>query len=87
MLSRIDFSIQSSTVKTDIIEKIPIVIPKSERNVLNLLTIIELIANKNPSFNNLRNIFTVKKNYWNAKDTKIAESVLILQINLFINNC
>jgi len=31
-------------VKTEIIEKIPIVIPNKERNVLNLLTITDLIA-------------------------------------------
>jgi hypothetical protein len=43
-------------VKTEIIEKIPIVIPKSERNVLNLLTITELTANKKPSLKSLRNI-------------------------------
>jgi hypothetical protein len=43
-------------VKTEIIEKIPIVIPKRDRNVLNLLTIIELTANKNPSLKSLRNI-------------------------------
>jgi hypothetical protein len=44
-------------VKTEIIEKIPIVIPKSERNVLNLLTITELKAKTKPSFKSLKNIF------------------------------
>ena len=44
MESCIDFSIQSSTVKTEMMEKIPIVMPNSERNVLNLLTITELKA-------------------------------------------
>ena len=56
MESCIDFSIQSRTVNTEMIEKIPIVMPKSERKVLNLLTITELKANTKPSFNNLKNI-------------------------------
>jgi hypothetical protein len=51
------FSIQSRTVKTDIIQKIPIVIPKRERKVRSLLTITELTANNTPSLNSLKNIF------------------------------
>jgi hypothetical protein len=43
-------------VNTEIIEKIPIVMPKSERNVLNLLTITELKAKIKPSFKSLKNI-------------------------------
>jgi hypothetical protein len=43
-------------VKTEIIEKIPIVIPKSERKVLNLLAIIEFTANIKPSLKSLKNI-------------------------------
>jgi hypothetical protein len=38
------------------IENMPMVIPKSERKVLSLLTIIELKANKNPSLKSLKNI-------------------------------
>jgi hypothetical protein len=56
ILSRIDFSIQSSTVKTEMIEKMPIVIPKRERKVLNLLTITELKAKIKPSLRSLKNI-------------------------------
>jgi hypothetical protein len=56
MESCIAFSIQSSTVKTDIIEKMPMVMPNNDRNVLNLLTITELTANRKPSFRSLRNI-------------------------------
>ena len=54
--SWIDFSIQSSTVNTEIIEKIPIVMPKSERKVLNLLTITDLNAKIKPSLRSLKNI-------------------------------
>jgi hypothetical protein len=43
-------------VNTEIIEKIPIVMPKRERKVLNLLTITELMANRNPSLKSLKNI-------------------------------
>jgi hypothetical protein len=43
-------------VNTEIIEKIPIVMPKSERKVLNLLTITELIAKIKPSLRSLKNI-------------------------------
>jgi hypothetical protein len=55
--SRIEFSIQSSTVNTDIIQNIPIVIPKSDRKVRNLLTTTDLMANKNPSLKSLKDIF------------------------------
>ena len=54
--SWIDFSIQSSTVNTEIIEKIPIVMPKRERKVLNLLTITDLNAKIKPSLRSLKNI-------------------------------
>jgi hypothetical protein len=37
-------------------QKIPIVIPRSERKVRNLLTITELIANIKPSLRSLKNI-------------------------------
>jgi hypothetical protein len=43
-------------VKTEIIEKIPIVIPKSDRKVLNLLTITDLKAKIKPSLRSLKNI-------------------------------
>jgi hypothetical protein len=43
-------------VNTEIIEKIPIVMPKSERKVRNLLTIIELKANTKPSLRSLKTI-------------------------------
>ena len=56
MESCIDFSIQSRAVNTEIIEKIPIVIPKRERKVLNLLTITELTAKIKPSLKSLKNI-------------------------------
>jgi hypothetical protein len=51
-----DFSIQSRTVKTEIIEKMPMVIPKSDKKVLSLLTITELTANMKPSLKRLKNI-------------------------------
>jgi hypothetical protein len=54
ILSCIDFSSQSSTVKTEMMQKMPIVIPKSDRNVRNLLTTTDLVANKNPSFRSLK---------------------------------
>jgi len=59
ILSRIDFSIQSSTVNTDMMQNIPIVIPKSDRKVRNLLTTTDLKANKKPSLNNLSDIFEI----------------------------
>ena len=62
MLSLIDFSIQSSTVNTEIIQKIPIVIPRSERKVLNLLTITEVKAKIKPSLRSLKNILQFLKN-------------------------
>jgi len=43
-------------VKTEIMEKIPMVMPKSERKVLNLLTTTDLIENIKLSFNSLKNI-------------------------------
>ncbi len=48
-----DFAIQSITVKTEIIQNMPIVMPKRERNVLNLLTKTELMAIINPSLRSL----------------------------------
>jgi len=57
MLSRIDFSIQSSTVNTEMMQNIPIVIPKSDRKVRNLLTVTDLKANSNPSLRSLNDIF------------------------------
>jgi hypothetical protein len=56
MLSLTDFAIQSSTVKTEIMQKIPIVIPRRERKVRSLLTNAELIANIKPSLKSLKNI-------------------------------
>ena len=50
MESRIAFSIQSRTVNTEMMENIPMVIPKRDRNVLNLLTANELTAKRKPSF-------------------------------------
>jgi hypothetical protein len=35
----------------------PIVIPKSDRNVRNLLTTTDLKANKNPSLRSLNDVF------------------------------
>jgi len=72
MLSRIDFSSQSRTVKTDMIQKIPIVIPKSDKKVRNLLTTTDLVANKNPSFRSLKVIFKFfSKFYLKVKGKKI----------------
>jgi len=59
MESWIDFSIQSRTVKTEIMQKIPMVIPKRERKVRNLLIIIELKAKIKPSFKSLKNILLI----------------------------
>ena len=71
MLSWIAFPIQSITVKIDIIENIPIVIPNSDRKVLNLLTNIELTANMTPSLKSFKNILNL---LWaifiKTKDTK-----------------
>jgi hypothetical protein len=57
MESRIAFSIQSRTVNTEMMENIPMVIPKRDRNVLNLLTANELTAKRKPSFKSLKNTF------------------------------
>jgi len=57
ILSRIDFSIQSRTVNTEIMQKIPMVMPNNDKNVRSLLAMTELIANKKPSFRSLKNIF------------------------------
>jgi hypothetical protein len=46
-------------VNTEIIENIPIVIPKRDRKVLNLLTITELRAKINPSLKSLIKISPV----------------------------
>jgi hypothetical protein len=46
-------------VKTEIIEKIPIVMPNKERKVLNLFTIMELKAKTKPSFRSLKNILGI----------------------------
>jgi hypothetical protein len=51
-------------------EKIPIVMPKSERNVLNLLTTTELTANKKLSLNSLKNILQSLKTKLKTKDKK-----------------
>jgi len=51
-----DFSIQSNTVKTEMMQKIPIVIPKRERNILSLLTNSEVRANVMLSLKSLKNI-------------------------------
>jgi len=70
--SRTDFSIQSNTVNTEMMQKIPIVIPKSERKVRNLLTTTDLTANKIPSINSLTDIFEIDINIsTNAKGKKI----------------
>jgi hypothetical protein len=65
-------------VNTDIIEKIPIVIPNKERKVRNLLTYIELIANRIPSLNNLRNIPDFFKQ--RVKDKKIPKCLEIIPL-------
>jgi len=70
MLSRIDFSSQSRTVNTEIMQNMPIVIPKSDRNVRNLLVVTALIANKNPSLNSLNDIFYFLRNKWKPKVKK-----------------
>jgi hypothetical protein len=59
MESCIALSIQSRAVKTEIIENIPIVIPKRDKNVLSLFTITDLKANTKPSFKSLKNILSV----------------------------
>jgi hypothetical protein len=53
ILSLIERSKESKTVKTEIIAKIPIVIPNNERNVLSLFVINELKANIKLSLSNL----------------------------------
>jgi hypothetical protein len=57
-------------VKTEIMEKIPIVIPKSERKVLNLLTATELMAKRKLSFNILKNILKSLHKNQRTKDKK-----------------
>jgi hypothetical protein len=54
-------------VKTEIIENIPIVIPKSERKVLNLLTVTELTANRIPSLSSLIKIYLLFLAMFNLK--------------------
>ena len=51
MLSLMLFSIQSNTVNTEMIDTMPIVIPKSERKVLSLFTVTEPKANRKLSLN------------------------------------
>ena len=46
---------ESITVKTEIIAKIPMVIPKSDKNVRSLLARSELKANEKLSYTNLAN--------------------------------
>ena len=75
MLSWIDFSIQSSTVKTEIMQKIPIVIPRSDRTVLNLLTITELTANKKPSLKSLKNILQFLINIFEKSKIRKPETM------------
>jgi hypothetical protein len=58
----------------------PIVIPKRDKKVRSLLTTTELTANKNPSLNNLKNIFDLfSMKYRNAKGKKIIW-ILRLQV-------
>jgi len=84
MLSWMAFSIQSRTVNTEIIEKIPIVIPKRERNVLNLLTKIELTANIKPSLKSLKNILQQLSEF--VESSKILKAVtLVIRIDKKIN--
>jgi hypothetical protein len=52
------------------IEKMPIVIPKSERKVLNLLTTTELIANRKLSLKIRRNILRNSELLPGIKDKK-----------------
>jgi hypothetical protein len=58
------------TVKTEMIENMPMVIPNNERKVRNLLTTTELTANKKLSFNSLKNIFMIFKIKFTIKDKK-----------------
>ena len=51
MLFLILLSIQSKTVNTEMIERMPIVMPKSERKVRSLLTATELKAKAKLSLN------------------------------------
>jgi ethanolamine utilization cobalamin adenosyltransferase len=61
------------------------VIPNSERNVLSLLTKIELRANKNPSLRSLKNILLFFKNIiLRVKDTKIIEVFTTCLTEIFI---
>jgi hypothetical protein len=46
MVDLTDLSMESNTVKTEIIEKIPMVIPNSDKKVLVLFTTIACMANK-----------------------------------------
>ena len=82
MVSWTDFSIQSSTVKTEIIENIPIVIPKSDRNVLNLLTITELNANIKPSLKSLRNILLFLDNIMSIQRYENHLTLIIIYYNV-----
>jgi hypothetical protein len=58
------------TVKTEMIENMPIVIPNNERKVRNLLTTTELTAKIKLSFNSLKNIFKIFKIKFAIKDKK-----------------
>jgi len=60
-LSRIYLSNESITVKTDMMAKIPIVMPSNERNVRNLLPFSELKAKvKLSSINLIRSIIVIQ---------------------------
>jgi len=67
MLSRMDFSIQSSTVKTEMMQNIPIVIPKSERKVRNLFTVTDLMADKKLSLKSLNRVLNYLSCYGSPK--------------------
>ena len=60
MLVRIELSIESKMVKTEITEKIPIVIPSKDKPVRVLLTIIAWRAKIKLSFSNFKNIISLQ---------------------------
>ena len=72
-LSLINFSSESITVNTETIAKMPMVIPKSDRNVRSLFALSELKANEN--FLKLQDELTSTENQILTARTRYNEAI------------
>ena len=66
-------------------QKVPIVIPRSDKTVLNLLTITELTANKKPSLKSLKNILQFLINIFEKSKIRKPETMPNGAVVLIIN--